>query len=133
MTYRILADTGPLLASVDRRDQYHARCRLEQHRLQMDGAEIVATMPTLFECHALLVRRLGPLPAIRWLLEIRRSIAVLPFEEEDLTLTTRLMERYADQPISLFDAAVAVFAVILDVPVWTYDHHFDVMGVPVWR
>jgi predicted nucleic acid-binding protein len=33
----------------------------------------------------------------------------------------------------LFDATVAVLAQRTGSQVWTYDHHFDVMRVPVWR
>jgi predicted nucleic acid-binding protein len=40
---------------------------------------------------------------------------------------------FKDQPITLFDATVAVLAQRTGLPVWTYDHHFDVMRVPVWR
>jgi predicted nucleic acid-binding protein len=39
----------------------------------------------------------------------------------------------ADQPITLFDATVAALATRLNLEVWTYDHHFDLMRVPVWR
>jgi hypothetical protein len=38
-----------------------------------------------------------------------------------------------DQPITLFDAAVATLAARLQIEVWTYDHHFDVMNASVWR
>ena len=38
-----------------------------------------------------------------------------------------------DQPITMFDAVLAELAEHLGLPVWTYDHHFDVMEVPVWR
>ena len=38
-----------------------------------------------------------------------------------------------DQPITLFDALVASLANRLNLEVWTYDHHFDIMRVNVWR
>jgi predicted nucleic acid-binding protein len=38
-----------------------------------------------------------------------------------------------DQDITLFDATVAGLAIRMGLEVWTYDHHFDVMRVPVWR
>jgi predicted nucleic acid-binding protein len=38
-----------------------------------------------------------------------------------------------DQEISLFDATLASLAERLELRVWTYDHHFAVMRVPVWR
>ena len=41
--------------------------------------------------------------------------------------------RYPDQDISLADAVNAEISERLGVTVWTYDHHFDVMGTGVWR
>ena len=38
-----------------------------------------------------------------------------------------------DQPITLIDATLAAVAARMRVSVWTYDHHFDAMGIPVWR
>jgi predicted nucleic acid-binding protein len=43
------------------------------------------------------------------------------------------VQRFQDQAISLFDAVLAVLAETLDLPVWTFDHQFDVMRVAVWR
>jgi hypothetical protein len=40
---------------------------------------------------------------------------------------------FKDQPITLFDATVAVLAQRTGLRVWTYDHHFDVMRAPIWR
>jgi hypothetical protein len=31
------------------------------------------------------------------------------------------------------DRALAAMSVPLAAPVWTFDHHFDVMSVEVWR
>lgn len=41
--------------------------------------------------------------------------------------------RFPDQRITLCDAVTAVLSKRLILPVWTYDYHFDVMQVPVWR
>jgi predicted nucleic acid-binding protein len=52
---------------------------------------------------------------------------------DTLDRTLASVGRYRDQPISLFDAVLAVLARDADVPVWTYDHHFDLMKIAVWR
>jgi predicted nucleic acid-binding protein len=39
----------------------------------------------------------------------------------------------ADPNITLVDATVAALAIRMRMDVWTYDHHFDVMRVGVWR
>ena len=43
------------------------------------------------------------------------------------------IQRYRDQAFTLFDVVLAILSERLALPVWTYDHHFDVMRVPVWR
>jgi predicted nucleic acid-binding protein len=55
-----------------------------------------------------------------------------PTPEDYHQAVTRTLS-LSDQPISLFDSLVGVLATRLDVEVWTYDHHFDLMRVPVWR
>lgn len=40
---------------------------------------------------------------------------------------------WADQPITIFDAVLAVQATRMDMEVWTYDHHFDIMRASVRR
>jgi predicted nucleic acid-binding protein len=40
--------------------------------------------------------------------------------------------RYRDQAISLYDLTLAVLAEELDLPVWSYDRHFDLLGVATW-
>jgi hypothetical protein len=38
-----------------------------------------------------------------------------------------------NQDLALFDTVLAAMSDRLEAPVWTFDHHFDVMGVNVWR
>jgi len=42
-------------------------------------------------------------------------------------------DRFADQPISLFAATMASKSEQFNLPVWTFDHHCDLMGIAVWR
>jgi predicted nucleic acid-binding protein len=53
--------------------------------------------------------------------------------QEDYRRAIAKVGALADQPITLFDATVAALAVRLNLEVWTYDHHFDLMRVAVWR
>ena len=34
--------------------------------------------------------------------------------------------------LSVFDAVTAVLGKRLGLPVWSYDQHFDIMGIEVW-
>jgi predicted nucleic acid-binding protein len=52
---------------------------------------------------------------------------------DDYLAAARRLRSFADQPITLSDAVVAVLANQLFLSVWTFDHHFDVMGAAVWR
>lgn len=52
---------------------------------------------------------------------------------EDYRQAAARIGALAGQCITLFDATVAVLATRLNLEVWTYDHHFDVMRVAVWR
>jgi len=40
---------------------------------------------------------------------------------------------YADQRLTLTDLVLATMSVRLVAPVWTYDHHVDLLQVAVWR
>ena len=62
----------------------------------------------------------------------RVSYIIAP-EAEDVAAAMQLPSRYRDQPITLFDAILAVMSDRLALPVWTFDFHFDVMQVSVWR
>jgi len=62
----------------------------------------------------------------------RTAILVNPIAEDYGRATARVL-RYPDQDISLADAVIAEIGTRLEVPVWTYDHHFDVMEAQVWR
>ncbi len=52
---------------------------------------------------------------------------------EDYQEAIKTLLLFTDQTITLFDATVAILARRLNLMVWTYDHHFDVMRAPVWR
>lgn len=71
--------------------------------------------------------------ALAWLREVRNwGLLVAPSNGDYEAATERVLD-FADQPITLFDTTLAVMSARLGLPVWTYDHHFVVMGVPVWR
>jgi predicted nucleic acid-binding protein len=44
-----------------------------------------------------------------------------------------LVAAYQDRALSMFDAVTASLSRRLGLPAWTYDHHFDVVRVEVWR
>ena len=132
MRSAVLADTGPLYAAADPDDAHHKRARRELGRLASGRQEVVVAYPTLLEAYTLVLFRLGESAALNWLEEMGSAALVNPIVEDYRQAVTKV-QSLKDQPITLFDALVATLACRLGLEVWTYDHHFDVMRVPVWR
>ena len=132
MTRGVLADAGPLYAAADASDAYHQQAREELQTLQTDRVQIVVAYPTLLETHALVLSRMGTRAALLWLKYMFDAAMVNP-TPEDYRQAIAKVHALPDQQISLFDAALASLAGRLELKVWTYDHHFDVMRAPVWR
>jgi len=132
MTHAVLADAGPLYAVVDPQDARHGRATEELRKLAGERRDILITFPTLLETYSLVLLRLGTKIAAGWLTEMADAALVNP-TSEDYRLAFARLRSLADQRITLFDAVTAAVATRLGLEVWTYDHHFDVMRVGVWR
>jgi predicted nucleic acid-binding protein len=133
MKRSVLADTGPLYAAVDPDDQYHKRGQEELKRLNRDRRQVVVAYPILLESYTLVLYRLGKQIASQWLSETMEGADLVNPAAEDYRAATAKVLSFGDQRITLFDAMVAVLAQRAGLQVWTYDHHFDVMRVAVWR
>ncbi len=129
----VLADSGPLYALVDPSDGMHGRASEELAQLNRELTTIVVAAPILMEAYTLILRRLGLATAQRWLSEIDAGTGVVLPLASDHAATIDKVRRYPDQAITLFDALLAVLSERLDVPVWAYDRHFDLMESKVWR
>jgi predicted nucleic acid-binding protein len=79
------------------------------------------------------LRRLGKKTAANWLNDVLTGTALLNPTPEDYHAAIKRVLAFPDQPITLFDATLAVMSRRLDVEIWTYDHHFDIMQAAVWR
>ena len=133
MSRMVLADTGPLYALGDRSDQFHSRARRESEQLQRQQFVIAAAHPTIMEGHALILRRLGLRAAQTWLEDAHSRMGLVHPTPTDHLDAVRLMRHFGDQPITLFDALLAVLSDRLGLPVWTFDYHFELMHVTLWR
>lgn len=133
MKTAVLADTGPLYAAVDPDDQYHRRAQTQLERLERDRFTVLLLYPTLLEAYTLVLYRLGAPTARKWLRNLSSGASSINPTPEDYRAAVATVDSYPDQSITLFDATVAIVGARLDLTIWTYDHHFDVLGASVWR
>ena len=132
MTRAVLADTVALYAAADESDSLHERAMQDFSKLENDDCEIMLAYPTLLETHSLVLRRMGVEAAARWMNYVSDAALINP-TPEDYRQAIAKIRAFSSQDITLFDATVAAVALRLGLEVWTYDRHFDVMRVPVWR
>ena len=133
MRSAVLADTGPLYATLDPRDDKFEQARKDVSHLNSERLSVAVSFPVLCESYSLVLYRLGMDRARSWLEEVRGRASLINPTPQDYEAAADLMSGYPDQRLSLFDAVTAILSNRLMLPVWTYDHHFDVMRVEVWR
>ena len=129
----VLADTGPLYAALDPRDDRFDQAREEVSRLNSERLSVAVSFPILCESYSLVLYRLGTTRAQAWLGAVRGRASLVNLSPQDYEAAADLISGYPDQRLSFFDAVTAVLSERLGLPVWTYDHHFDLMQVEVWR
>jgi predicted nucleic acid-binding protein len=117
---------------VIRSDQYHERAIAERDLLEQQRLDPIVPYPVLIEAHRLLLRRISPDRAHDWLDQIAVRSALFTPTEDDFAEALRRIHRYWDQPLTITDCLLAVLSDRLSLPVWTFDHHFDILRVPRW-
>ena len=132
MIRAVLADAGPLYAAADEGDAWRDRASQELERLAHERREVLVAYPTLLEAHALVLFRMGTNAANKWL-SFMAAVGLINPSPDDYKQALARVKSFPDQRISLHDATLAALATRLGLEVWTYDHHFDVMRVRVWR
>ena len=128
----VLADSGPLYAIVNPRDQYHERSGTELAALTAEHRLMAVIYPTVLETYSLIMQRHSPIDAIRWIEDAARNPMPLEPINADYLQAFGTVQRFTDQRITLFDAVLASFAIRSNLQVWSYDHHFDILGVERW-
>lgn len=119
MHVRALADTGALLAYLDRTDPWHQRCRdtFGQFRLPLSTSNAVLTE---------LFHLLGDNPReveLGWAFILSGAVTVLPILDRDLPDIEALMRKYRDRPMDYADATLVHLAQRESLStVFTIDH-----------
>lgn len=122
-----LIDTGPIVALVDPRDDWHESCR---STLQSLRTEFVTTIPVLTEALHLVALRVGRRRSWRAQETIFGMIraggfAVAPHTPESLARAAELMSKYRDRPMDFADATLVALAEALDIStIFTLDSDF---------
>lgn len=118
---RILADTGPLVALIDRGDADHERCVNATRHMPGD---LVTVWPVITEASYLLED--VPLAQDALLAKIEtQDLTVAELTAADVPALRALIRRYRDQPMDLADAALVRVAVREGISeVFTLDRHF---------
>lgn len=125
----LILDTGPLYASLDRKDQDHRRCR---DLIESAEEEIVIPAPVLPEVDYLVSTRMGASPMVALLRDIESdAYRVKELEPGDYPRVRELMDRYADLDLGFVDASVIAVVERLGEPkLATLDHrHFPAVRV----
>jgi uncharacterized protein len=124
----IIVDTGPLVAILNRRDQFHAWAA--------DSAKNIKE--PLHTCEAVLTEaffRLSHVPGGKeGLLELLTApnVVVLNWQlDQNRSQIKQLMTKYSDTPASFADTCVVAMAGSSRSPlVWTTDGHFEIYRLP---
>jgi len=123
-------DTSAFIAFLDRSDSYHPVFR----RLFAQPPALLTSALVIAEGHGWFLRRYDQRRALEFLSFIR-DLAVLqvaPFGPDELPEATALVQRFADQRLTLADAHGLVLMRQMRVRVcWSTDRHLGLTGVPL--
>ena len=121
MRRSLLLDTGPLVATLFRRDQYH-----DWARNRWDGIElpVLTCEPVITEACFLLRAAENAIPKI--LEFVQRGVIRFGFHlQDEIDAVAALMRRYSNFPMSLSDACLVRMAELYpESMVWTLDSDF---------
>lgn len=102
MNVRALADTGALLAYLDRSDSWHEPCREAFASFRLPLLTTTAVLTELFHLVGDSPREM----AAAWAFVRSGSLTVAGISDGDLPALETLMRRYADRPMDFADATL---------------------------
>ena len=127
MAQRVMVDTSGIYALLDRSDANHGPAVALLRRLKDEGHGVVVTNFVVAETHALVVARLGPWLARRWLQGLRWPVERVT--EEDEMRAREIIFRYQDKDFTYTDATTFAVMERLGIGlVFAFDQHFAQYG-----
>jgi uncharacterized protein len=116
---RALADTGALLAYLDRTDPWHQQCRQAIERFRLPLATSTAVLTELFHLLGDDRRQVD----FGWAFIRSGAVTVLPISDQDLGEIEALMRKYHDRSMDFADATLVHLAQRESLStVFTIDH-----------
>ena len=103
---KALADTGALLALLDRNDRWHPACLDAFAKLHLPLSTSTAVLTELFH---LVGDRAHEVKAT-WAFIRSGAVSIVPVQDPDLAELERLMAKYADRPMDFADATLVLLA-----------------------
>lgn len=123
MAQLALVDAGPLVAVLDRREQWHSWAVEQMSKVQ---APLLTCEAVITEACFLLQQHPSALRQIQQWAE-QGLIKLLPLPEGGLACTLALMQRYANVPMSFADASLLMHAEALrHARIFTLDKDFTI-------
>jgi predicted nucleic acid-binding protein len=129
----IIADTTPLYGAIDPSDQYHSKAQAELERIAEENLTVIISFPVYLETYNLLLYRLGFRQATYFTQRCLESSNLLNPTEDQYFAAMEKVKLYPDQKITIVDGLTAILSQELNLPVWSYDYHFEIMRVKIWR
>jgi len=123
-------DTSALIAALDKSDSHHA---LYARAFAVPPPLVTSTL-VIAEGHGWFLRRFHQQRAIQFLRFIRalRPLAILPFGVVDLNKSADVLNKFADQSLTLADVHGLVIMRERRIKAcWSTDHHLGLTGVPL--
>lgn len=102
-----LVDTGPLVAVINRSDDWHAACAVVFRELD---DPLYTTLPVVTEAMYLLGRTRPSSHQQLWTLILRGDLIIEDLTMPDLRRMAELMDKYADLPMDFADASLVAVA-----------------------
>ncbi|OLC73978.1 MAG: hypothetical protein AUH72_22445 [Acidobacteria bacterium 13_1_40CM_4_65_8] len=119
MNVRALADTGALIAWLDRDDPWHERCRDAFEHLRLPLSTSTAVLTELFHLVGDNKREVE----LAWKFVRSGAVTVLSMSDRDMPDLEALMARYHDRPMDFADATLVHLAQRESLfTVFTVDH-----------